>query len=289
MPWLTALHVYPLKSARGLDLAQVGAEPWGLAGDRRWMLADPAGRALTQRQNPALARYRALPHPDGSLTVVDPAGESIRVARPSAPTGAAPTLADVFGSRFPALPADSRTEPWFGARLGDVRLLHLADPATGRPVDYDDGRGHASTSMADGYPVLLTTTASLAALNRHIAVDTGDPAVPMDRFRPNLVVSGAEPWAEDTWRAVRVGGLLLRRAESCGRCAMVTVDQATGERRGPAVLRALARHHRSGKKLVFGATFVPVRPAGATGPVLAVLRLGDEVEVVDASDPSGLR
>ncbi|MFE1320553.1 MOSC domain-containing protein [Kitasatospora phosalacinea] len=282
---LTALHTYPLKSAAGTSPPSAEVEPWGLAGDRRWMLADAAGRAVTQRQDPTLARYRAAPHPDGSLTVTDPAGRSIHVPVPRVAEGAPAALADVFGTRFPAALADSPAQRWFAERLGDVRLLHLDAPATSRPVDYDQGTRHASTTMVDGYPLLLTTTASLDALNRHLTADTpAAPAVPMDRFRPNLVISGTTPWAEDTWRTIRIGPVLLRRAESCGRCAMVNIDQTAGERRGPEPLRTLARHHRTGKKLVFGATFVPDRPVDTVEHSIGTLRLGDTIDVIDAAD-----
>ncbi|WP_404814087.1 MOSC domain-containing protein [Kitasatospora fiedleri] len=121
--------------------------------------------------------------------------------------------------------------------------------------------------MADGFPLLLTTTASLDELNARIAADHPDDprkgaALPMERFRPNLVVSGTAPWAEDGWRRIRVGGLEFRVAKPCGRCVVTTTDQETGERRGPEPLRALGRHHRFGQKLVFGQNLVPVRPPG---------------------------
>ncbi|MEV8096581.1 MOSC N-terminal beta barrel domain-containing protein [Kitasatospora sp. NPDC085879] len=286
MPQLTALHVYPVKSTYRLSPASAGVEPWGLAGDRRWMIADPTGRAVTQRDIPSVGQYRAVPHPDGSLTVTDPAGASIEIPAPSAAAGDPAAQADVWGTFFPAVEAAKEVQIWFAERLGDVRLLHLDTPATSRQIDLDHSSPGETTSMADGYPLLVATTASLAALNRHLAEDhpAGDrraEPLPMERFRPNLVVSGTEPWAEDGWRRIRVGGVVFRVAKPCGRCVVTTTDQETGERRGPEPLRALGRHRRFGKQLVFGQNLVPERPEGVTGDLLGTLRVGDEVTVLE--------
>ncbi|MGW2397037.1 MOSC domain-containing protein [Kitasatospora sp. NPDC001664] len=284
MPQLTALHIYPVKSTYRHSPDTVEVQPWGLAGDRRWMLADPTGRAVTQHRDPALARYRTEPHPDGSLTVIDPAGAHIRVPPPDVHAGPA-AQGILFGTGFPTVETTTEVQAWFRERLGDVRLLHLAAPATSRMIHLDEGSPDASTSMVDGYPVHLTTTASLAALNHHLAQDhpTSEPQagpLPMSRFRPNLVVTGTEPWEEDTWHRIKVGDVVLRTAELCGRCVVITLDQETGERRGARPLRALARHHRYGSTLAFGLSMVPERPEGLRGDRLGTVRLGDEITVL---------
>ncbi|WP_030271726.1 MOSC domain-containing protein [Streptomyces sp. NRRL B-24484] len=286
MPQLTALHVYPVKSTYRLSPDTAGVEPWGLAGDRRWMLANPAGRAVTQRDDPSLGQYRTLPHPDGSLTVTAPDGASVHVPAPSTAAGDPAAQADVFGTFFPAVEAAKEAQVWFGDRLGDVRLLHLEDPAGSRRIDPEYARPGETTSMADGFPLLLATTASLASLNEHLAADhpAGDrraEPLPMERFRPNLVVSGTEAWAEDGWRRIRVGEVVFRVAKPCGRCVVTTTDQETGERRGPEPLLSLGRHRRFGKQLVFGQNLVPERPEGVTGSLLGTLRVGDEVTVLE--------
>ncbi|MFJ9167351.1 MOSC domain-containing protein, partial [Lysinibacillus fusiformis] len=229
-------------------------------------------------------QYRTRLHPDGSLTVTDPAGSRTHVPVPS-PTTSPRTQGILFGAAFPTLEADRRTQAWFAARLGAVRLLYLDDPATSRRIDLEDGPADASISLVDGYPILLTTTASLAALNHHLTHDrvTGDPQsdhLPMERSRPNLVISGTRPWEEDGWRRIKVGEAVFKTVEPCGRCVVITIDQETGERRGSAPLKALARHHRLGDKLAFGLSLVPERPAASTGDLLGTLRLGDEVTVL---------
>ncbi|GAA2151657.1 MOSC domain-containing protein [Kitasatospora kazusensis] len=292
MPQLTGLHVYPLKSAYRLSPESAQVEPWGLTGDRRWMLADETGRVVTQRDEPALGRLRVMPSPDGSLTVTAPDGSRLEVVAPSARAGAEVVDASVFASTFTAAVADKEAADWFserfGERFGPLRLLHLDDPLS-RAVDPEFAGPGDTVSMADGYPLLLATTASLTALNTLIAEDHPDDerkaaALPMERFRPNLVVTGTEAWAEEGWRRIRVGEVTFRVAKPCGRCVVTTTDQETGERRGPEPLRALGRHRRFGKRLVFGQHLIPERPAHPerpAGDLLGTVRIGDEVTVLE--------
>ncbi|MFF0298200.1 MOSC domain-containing protein [Kitasatospora sp. NPDC004615] len=294
MPTLASLHVYPVKSMYRLSPSSAEVQPWGLAGDRRWMLVDAEGVALTQRDEPSIGQFRPVPSADGtSLTLTAPDGDAHTLLAPSLSTGAPEATVEVFGTRFSAATAAKETSAWLAehlpAKLGEVRLVHLDRPEVSRPINPKYAGPDETVSMADGYPLLLTTSASLAELNARIAEDhPGDErkgaALPMERFRPNLVVSGTEPWAEDGWRRVRVGGLEFRVAKPCARCVVTTTDQESGERRGPEPLRALGRHHRFGQKLVFGQNLIPVRPtpAAETAEVLGTLTVGDEVEVLEA-------
>jgi uncharacterized protein YcbX len=284
MPQLTALHIHPLKSAYRLSPESARVEPWGLAGDRRWMLVDERGKAYTQRENPAVGRFKVLPGEDGSLAVTGPDGARLVVAAPSGAAGAERVRADIFGSVFEAAPAGEEAQRWFGERLPGVRLLHLDDPRS-RAVSPKYSEPGETVSMADGFPLLLTTTASLAALNELIAAEhPGDEvkgaALPMERFRPNLVVSGTEAWAEDGWRRIRVGELTFRVVKPCGRCVITTTDQETGER-FQEPLRTLARYRRFDKRLVFGQNLIPDRPEGVSGDLIGTVRLGDEVTVLE--------
>ncbi|GAA1258445.1 MOSC domain-containing protein [Kitasatospora nipponensis] len=278
MPLLSGLHRYPVKSMYRQSPASATVEPWGLTGDRRWMLADPDGRAVTQRDIAAVGQYRTALEDDGTLLVTSPDGEELRITAPS-PAGGAPRVqGDVFGTRFAATEADPKTQLWFAERLGEVRLLHLDDPRA-RPVAAAFADPGDTVSMADGFPLLATTTASLAALNDWMAQE-GAPALPMERFRPNLVIEGTEPWEEDGWRRIAVGELTFRAVKLCGRCVVTTTDQESGERRGPEPLRSLARHHRFDRKAVFGVNLIPERPDQVSGDLLGTLRLGDEVRVL---------
>jgi MOSC domain-containing protein len=278
---LTSVHTYPIKGCHRIDHDTADVDPWGLAGDRRWLVVDDAdGRSVTQREAPGLVtvrpsvvdgvlRLRADGAPD--LDLPEPAGEPVPVA--------------VHHVSLVATPAGPAADSWFTAVLDrKVRLVWLDDP-TRRPIGGEYAEAADRVSFADGYPVLLANTASLGALNGWLLED-GSPEgpLPMDRFRPNLVVSGAEPWAEDGWpgRRLRIGSATFRAAGPCGRCVVTTTDQRTGER-GHEPLRTLGKHRRGlrvsggwrvgqdqvGGKLLFGTNLIPDGPGRVEvgGPV----------------------
>ncbi|MFE3826993.1 MOSC domain-containing protein [Streptomyces sp. NPDC059092] len=264
-------------------LALVRAEPLpgggirlrgpGLDGPVDVVVPDPGGRGAAGR-TAAVASSGADPDRTGPA-LTDPA------LTDPALTGSAGTdlvVADIFGTKVesvPAGPAAREVDRRLSAYLGEeVRLVHLDDPATRRPVDPLFARPGETVSFADGFPLLVTTTASLDALNALIAQgDHPDEGpLPMDRFRPNLVVSGTEAWAEDGWRRLTVGEVAFRVAKPCGRCVITTTDQRTAER-GREPLRTLGRHRRFDGKLVFGQNLIP----GSTGTV----RVGDPVTVLE--------
>ncbi|MGW3077660.1 MULTISPECIES: MOSC domain-containing protein [unclassified Kitasatospora] len=279
---LTGLHVYPVKSMYRLSPESAVVHPWGLAGDRRWMLADATGRFVSQREHPTLGQIRAALLPDGVLTLTAPDGSRIEVPAPAVASGDALADVEVWGTRFHAAQAAEEAHRWIAEHLGDYRLVYLDDPRA-RPVDPEYGAAGDRVSMADGFPLLLTTTASLDRLNELIAAEhpDGHETLPMERFRPSVVVGGAEPWAEDTWRRIRIGSVTFKVVKPCGRCVVTTTDQETGERRGKEPLRTLAKHHRLMNKAAFGQNLIPERPAGVEGDALGTLRLGDEVEVLE--------
>ncbi|MFE6055902.1 MOSC domain-containing protein [Kitasatospora sp. NPDC056446] len=279
---LTGLHVYPVKSMYRLSPDTAAVHPWGLAGDRRWMLADPTGRFVSQRENAALGQIRPGLLPDGSLSLTAPDGSRIEVPAPTVTAGDPLADVEVWGTRFRAAEAAKEAHEWIADHLGDYRLVHLDDPRA-RPVDPEFGEPGDTVSMADGFPLLLTTTASLDRLNELIAAEHPEDheTLPMERFRPNAVVGCSLPWAEDGWRRIRIGALTFKVVKPCGRCVITTTDQETGERRGKEPLRTLARHHRLLRKAAFGQNLIPERPAGVEGDVLGTLRLGDDVEVLE--------
>ncbi|MEU7133332.1 MOSC N-terminal beta barrel domain-containing protein [Streptomyces sp. NPDC046261] len=271
-PVLNAIHFYPVKSMAGCVPDEAVVEPWGLAGDRRWMAATPEGRCITQRQQPTLALASAEPLPGGGVRLTAPGVAPLDVAAPAA--GGGTTTVELFDDKVEAIRAGAAADAWLSALLGTgAQLLYMDDPARRRPIDQRYAAPGETVSFADGYPLLLTTTASLRALNSLIAGGDhpGEGPLPMDRFRPNVVVDGTEPWAEDHWRRVRVGEVVFRVVKPCGRCVITTTDQHTAER-GKEPLRTLARHHRIGKSLVFGQNLIPEH----TG----VVRVGDPVEIL---------
>ena len=278
---LTSLHLYPVKALAGIAREELTVEPWGPAADRRWMLTSPDGSQVTQREQPRLALVRAVPLPDGAsgggpggaaLRVTAPGREPLEVAVPSGDENTVPVR--LFGKQLDVVTADAKASDWFSAYLGTrVLLVHLDAPERRRPIDPQFAPDGQTVSLADGFPLLLTALSSLDALNSLIS--QGDHAdegpLPMNRFRPSLVVAGSPPWAEDGWRRLRIGEAVFRVAKPCGRCVVTTTDQTSGVR-GREPLHTLARHRRFGDQLVFGQNLIPER----TGRVCS----GDQVEVL---------
>ena len=269
---LASIHIYPMKAARAVDLGESVVEPWGLAGDRRWLLVDEDGRFVSQREEPSLARVVVTPL-TGTISVTSAGVPGRQIAAPAAGDGANMLKVTVWGSTVLAAATGPEDSAWFSAYLGrPVRLVYLDDP-TRRAVDPQYGKDGDVVSFADGYPLLLTSTASLDELGRWLSEDGAQP-VPMTRFRPNAVVTGAPPWAEDHWRRIRIGTVEFRVVKPCGRCVVTTTDQITGKV-GSQPLKMLGRRRRFGQQLVFGQNMIP--------DSRGVIRAGDQVEVLETA------
>ncbi|WEH32132.1 MOSC domain-containing protein [Streptomyces sp. AM 4-1-1] len=271
-PVLRAIRVHPVKSLAACATDEAVVEPWGLDGDRRWMLVDPAGTVVTQRQQPRMALLSAMRLPDGGLTLSAPGSAPLTVAVP-APVGT--VTVTLHRDKLEVVEAAEAAHGWLSDRLGaPVRLVHLDAPRHRRFIDPVYSLPGEPVSLADGYPLLLTTRASLNALNSLIAQgDHPDEGpLPMNRFRPNVVVEGTAPWAEDDWRRIAVGEVTFRVAKPSGRCVITTTDQRTAER-GKEPLRTLARHRRFQLGLLFGQNLIPE----GTGRI----RVGDSVRILD--------
>lgn len=269
---MQSIHVHPVKAFRGQAPREAVVEPWGLAGDRRWTLVDDGGKVVTQREQPRLALAAAELLPGGGVRLSAPGRAPLTVPVPE-PAGTVPV--SVFGTKVEAVPAAEAVHTWCSAYLRtDVRLVHMDDPATRRPVDPEYALPGETVSFADGYPLLVTTTASLDALNSLIAegAQAHEGPLPMNRFRPNVVVTGTDAWAEDHWSRISVGDVVFRVAKASGRCVVTTVDQDTAVR-GREPLRTLARHRKVGTRLIFGQNLVPL----STGTI----RVGDPVRVLE--------
>lgn len=275
-PVLHSIHVHPVKALRALTPQEAVVEPWGLAGDRRWALIDRAGRIVTQREQPRLALAAAELLPGGGIRVSASGREPLVI---DVPEPVAMTTAKWSGTKIETVAAAPGASDWFSAYLGqDVTLVHLDDPAVRRPIDDPPyGRPGEMVSLADGYPLLLTTLSSLDALN--VLIEQGDRPgegpLPMNRFRPNVVLAGTAPWAEDGWRRIAIGEVTFRVAKMCARCVVTTTDQNSAER-GKEPLRTLARHRRFGDRLAFGQNLVPE----TTG----TLRVGDPFTVLERTE-----
>lgn len=244
---VAALSVYPIKSCAGvaLDRAEVG--PRGIRHDREWLIADAAsGAMLTQRELPRMALIRPTVVGDG-VHLEGPGMEPLPVPTRRAAEGQAREVR-VWKDVCRAVDQGAAASAWLGAFLGtDVRLLRMADDHVRRLNPRYARSDRDQVGFADGYPLLLISEESLAELNGRLPVP-----VPMDRFRPNVVVAGGAPFGEDGWRRVRIGDLGFAVAKACARCAVTTVDQAAGAFAGKEPLRTLARYRRGPEGVRFG-------------------------------------
>jgi uncharacterized protein YcbX len=244
---LTALHVYPIKSAAGLSPAEWEVDGFGLRYDRRWMVVDANGVMLSQRSHPRLALVRPSLGDDalriGALGM--PTLElSLR------PSGAVTTTVVVWKDACSAVWAGERAARWFSDLLdADCSLVYMPD-ATVRPADPSYAPDGTRVSFADAFPFLLISEESLADLNRRL-----DRPLAMNRFRPNLVIAGGEAFGEDAMSAFRIGPVGFRVVKPCARCVVTTTDQATAER-GLEPLRTLATYRRREGEVLFGQNVV---------------------------------
>jgi len=267
---VAALHRYPIKSCAGTALAAAEIGPRGVLHDRDYVIVDAAtGEMLTQRSCPQMALIRPTVGADG-LVLAAPGMPPLAV--PPDRAGEERAIA-IWRDPVRAVDQGDAIATWLGAFLErPSRLLRMADDAI-RPVNPANpaSRDGDRFALADGYPLLLISEESLAGLNARLA----EP-VPMDRFRPNLVVAGAgAPHAEDGWRRVRIGEVSFRLAGPCVRCQLPTIDQATAAR-GKEPLTTLARYRRglAGRErgVVFGQNAIHDGPG--------TIRVGDRVEVL---------
>lgn len=257
---LSQLVVYPVKSCAGLEAQSWELDARGLRHDRSHMVVDAAtGVFLTQREEPALAVVRPELR-DGRLRVTTPGGRAAaeprggqRTVRVWEHTGAARDCGDAAAELL-------------GDHLRrDVRLVALSDDHA-RTADPTYAGMSVPVGFSDGFPLLVVGEASLEDLNSRL-----ERPLPMNRFRPNLVIAGSPPFAEDDWRDITVGGVGIRIVKPCTRCRITTVDQDTGRFDGGEPLRTLGDFRRGPRGVLFG--------QNAVHTTLGVLRVGDAVQV----------
>jgi len=274
---VTDIYRYPVKSCRGEPLPEAGVEPWGLAGDRRWMIVDLSGDVVTAREYPRLLLVTPFPG-DGAIRLTGPSMPDLTVP---VPAGDDLIPVTVWDSKLLAAPAGGAADAWLSEVAGEaVRLVYLDDPTRRRP-NPSYSRDGDRVSFADGYPLLLTAEGSLAELNEQIAAGplAAEGPLPMRRFRPNVVVAGAEAWAEDGWRLVQIGDVVFRAVKGCDRCVLTTIDPETAAK-GKEPIATLARSRRWDGKVWFGVNLIP-DTAGA-------IRIGDPVRILEQADhPDG--
>ncbi len=244
------LNTYPIKGAAGTSHEAIGVSLKGLAGDRRWMIVDADGRFVSQREIAKLALLGVRTEPDGIVLQI-PGRDALFVRRPE---GSARSRVTIWTDEVDAAATQGDFDEALSTWLGQpVRLVYFDDRAS-RAVSRDWIDREAPVAFADGFPLLVTSTASLEELNRRLSA-AGADAVPMNRFRPNLVIEGAEPFEEDGWATIEIAGVVIDLVKPCARCVVTTIDQASGTKTGKEPLATLARTHRSADGRAPGALF----------------------------------
>jgi uncharacterized protein YcbX len=257
------LNIYPVKSCRGIPLGTATLDRWGIQHDRNWMVVDAEGLFVSQRTQPRLAlvepalgkerlTLRAPEMPVLELPVSGRAGRDFAVS--------------IWKSSCRALDQGDAAAEWFSHYLGQAARLVRIGGGFERAVDETVYPTGADVAFADAYPLLVLSVASLADLN----VRLREP-VPMNRFRPNLVIDGCPAFAEDTWSRIRIGEVHFQFLTACKRCSITTVDQATGLQ-GKEPLSTLATFRNSDGAVLFGRNVVHQG--------VGTLRVGDAVEVL---------
>jgi uncharacterized protein YcbX len=270
---VSGLFRYPIKSCRGQALTTTEFDARGIAHDREFVVIDANGTFLTQRQVPRMALIAPELTDDG-LRVSAPDMEPITFARRREGDR---IQVEIWKDHAPGIDQGDEIAEWLSAYMGQpVRLARMADDHV-RQVDPTYAGPGDQTGFSDGYPALLISEESLTELNR-VLTERGEAALPMNRFRPNIVVAGAgKPNDEDEWGEVRIGAMTFHGVKLCARCAITTTDQETAAT-GKEPLRTFARYRKFPRGVMFGQNMTFDAPG--------TLSVGDAVQVLNRVDLS---
>jgi uncharacterized protein YcbX len=267
---ITSLHLYPVKSCRGLTVTTATLDEFGLVGDRRFLIVTATdGQFLTQRNHPRMALIETtLSSHELILSSPNHGSVSIPLA-----ASCGQRNVTVWNSTVTADDCGDEPAEWLSRFLGlSLRLVRMGE-AFHRPVKPSKARPGDAVTFADAYPLLLISEASLDNLNDRL-VAQHEEALPMNRFRPNVVVAGCAPYAEDAWPRIDIGGVVFRNAGPCARCPVTTIDQFTAMR-GKEPLRTFAAYRRDREdstKVNFGINLIHETKRGT-------LSVGDPVSL----------
>lgn len=284
---VSELYFYPIKSARGVALDRATLDERGFRNDRRWMVVDEHDAFITQRVAPRMALIDVALD-DDALTIRAPGMPDLRVpTMAEGPAGDGPAATDgpaagdgpavrctVWRDTVDARRVSREADDWFSDYMRrPCSLVYMPDTSR-RIVDRDFVEQERIVGFADAFPLLVIGQRSLDVLNEKLA-ERGEPALPMRRFRPNIVVAQSAPHEEDEWRRIRVGAIDVDIVKPCARCAITTVDTETGQP-GHEPLRTLSTYRKHGSKVLFGQNGVHHR-AGS-------IAVGDAVQVIARAD-----
>ena len=256
---VSRLFIYPVKSLGGIEVGQYDVDALGPRLDRRWMVIDGRGDFQTQRWRPRMALISTQLTPDGSVRLAADGMPDITVPQ----GGGARREVLVWKDGCTAEACGAEADQWLSAFLGEPCRIVFFPETSVRPIRRRAAEALGRVGFADAYPFLLLSEGSLADLSTRLPVP-----LPVNRFRPNIVVQGVEPYAEDGWDACTVGGMRLVVAKQCVRCVLTTIDQATAEA-GVEPLRTLATYRRTADGVVFGVNLAHASPG--------VVAVGDAV------------
>lgn len=257
---LTELFVYPIKSLRGSAVDEALVCGYGLEHDRRWMLVDADSKMLTQRECPRLATLYPQVR-DGQLQIALPNDATIHAPIDGEAWTAQQVTVDIWGHGYVGVVASDAINAELSDAIGtSCRLTSIRS---------DIFRMKHEVAFHDDSPLLIISQASLDELNRR-----SPTLIPMNRFRPNLVIANAKPFEEDLWQRIAIGDTVLRAVKQCERCVITTVDQAEGIFKGPEPLKTLATFRRKGENVAFGQYFRPETKS-------TKIRRGDELQVLE--------
>ncbi len=265
MPFVSSLHLYPVKSCKTVDVTSFCFDRLGPIGDRRWMIVsdDPSRTFITQRTHPILAKLQARPLGPTSIELKFPGFESIEVSHSDLSSSTEPVV--IWNDRVAARDTSSLASEWLSTILEQsVRLVGIGSDYT----RFIGGEKKNEAGFADGYPLLILSKASLTDLNTRL-----DFPVEMSRFRPNIVVEDCGPYQEDRWSRIRIGDTILLASGPCSRCVMTTVDPDSGLRKGNEPLATLARYRKTLDGVVFGQNYTNETKRGE-------IAVGMEIEIL---------
>ena len=267
---LSGIFIYPVKSLGGISVPAAELTPLGLRHDRRWLIVDARNRFLTQREHAEMALLAVEPAYNGFLLRHRQRPELLPLYIPFEAQPDKTLFVSIWDDLVWAWRGTPEADEWLSTALGQpCKLVYMSDMAR-REVEPDKPELNPAgtlVSFADGYPYLLATEESLAKLNAQL-----EESVPMNRFRPNLVVSGAPADTEMTWADFQIAGQPFRAVRGCGRCIVTTIDQATAEKNlAGEPLRTLATYRKPDRKVIFG--------QNVTGPGSGHIKVGDSVVV----------
>ncbi|HSC55472.1 MAG TPA: MOSC N-terminal beta barrel domain-containing protein [Phnomibacter sp.] len=259
---ISELWLYPVKSLGGIAMDEAKLLPKGFEHDRRWMLIDENNACITQRVFPQLALFKLSFHEIGFVITC----RDVKIILPIGLYEQEEIMAQIWDDTVEVFEVSAAHSAWFSSILKmPCRLVYFPDSKP-RPVDPDYAKRQEQVSLADAFPMLIIGQSSLDDLNSRL-----DVAVPMNRFRPNIVFTGGAAFEEDGWIQIEMGANVLNVVKPCARCVLTTVDQDTAEK-GLEPLATLSSYRKQGNKVMFGQNVLPVT-------IEHSIRIGDAIHV----------